>query len=136
MRLRPRRSTWALLGLALAAGSVASCDLVGPGRACTRELRVELRPPEQTITVGQTFTATVDLSSCGGRERLSDSFAWEAQEPAIVEVDAATGRITGKAPGETMVEVSGRKYGRVGAVRVTVTAPAFSGRVKPTPPAA
>lgn len=136
MRLRPRRSTGAVLTLVLAAGTMASCDLVGPGRACTRELRVDLRPPEQTITVGQTFTATVELSSCGGRERLSDSFTWQAQDPAIVEVDAAAGRITGKAAGETVVEVSGRKYGRVGVVRVTVTASAVSGRVKPMPPAA
>jgi Bacterial Ig-like domain (group 2) len=132
MRLSQCRSTGVTLALALAASTAASCDLLSPGRVCTLELRVDLRPPEQTITVGQTFTATVELSSCGGRERLSDSFAWQAQDPAIVEVDAAAGRITGKAPGETLVEVSGRKYGRVGVVRVTVTAMGFSGRhVKP-----
>jgi outer membrane biogenesis lipoprotein LolB len=137
MRYRRRRLTLVALALALAAGTAAGCDLVRPGRVCTRELRVDLRPPEQTITVGQTFTATVELSSCGGQERLSDSFTWQAQDPAIVEIDAAAGRITGKAPGETLVEVSGRKYGRVGAVRVTVTAVGFSGRhVKPPPPAA
>lgn len=136
MRLSRRRSTRAALAFALAAGT-ASCDVVSPGRVCTRELRVDLRPPEQTITVGQTFTATVELSSCGGQERLSDSFAWQAQDPAIVEVEAAAGRITGKAPGETLVEVSGGKYGRVGTVRVTVTASGFSGRhVKRLPPAA
>jgi hypothetical protein len=122
MRLSRRRPLSVALALALAASTAAGCDLVGPGRVCTQELRVDLRPPEQTITVGQVFTATVELSSCGGRERLSDSFTWQAHDPAIVEVDAAAGRITGKAPGETLVEVSGRKYGRVGAVRVTVTA--------------
>jgi hypothetical protein len=122
MRLSTRRSTWATLALALVVGTAASCDALGPGRVCTRELRVGLSPAEQTITVGQTFGVTVELSSCGGRERLSDSFVWQVQDPAIVEVDPARGRITGKAPGETLVEVSGRKYGRVGAVRVTVTA--------------
>jgi len=137
MRLSQCRSTWVALALALATGTVASCDPLSPGQVCTRELRVDLRPPEQTITVGETFTATVELSSCGGRERLSDSFTWQAQDPAIAEVDAAAGRITGKAPGETLVEVSGRKYGRVGAVRVTVTAVGVSGRrVERLPPAA
>ena len=125
MRVSWRRSTGVALALAFVAVTAASCDLLSPRRVCTQELRVDLRPPEQTITVGQTFTATVELSSCGGRERLSDSFAWQAQDPAMVEVDAAAGQITGKAPGETLVEVSGRKYGRVGAVRVTVTAVGF-----------
>ena len=125
MRLSPRRrrSTWAALALALAAGAAAGCEQIRlPGEACTLELRVDLRPPEQTIAVGQAFTATVELSSCGGRERLTDRFTWQARDPAVVDVDAATGRITGRAPGETLVEVVGRKYGRVGAVRVTVIA--------------
>lgn len=124
MRLRRPRLT--PLARCLAASLVAGCDLVSPGPACTRELRVDLRPPEQTITVGQTFSATVELASCGGRERLSDSFTWQARNPAIVEVDAAAGRITGKAPGATLVEVSGRQYGRLGGVSVTVTAPGFA----------
>ena len=124
MHLRRPRLTQ--LALCLAASLAAGCDLASPGSVCTRELRVDLRPVEQTITVGQTFTATVELSSCGGRERLTDSFTWQAQDPTIVEVDAAAGRITGKAPGVTLVEVSGRQYGRVGGVRVTVTAPGFN----------
>ena len=123
--MRPRRPHLTTLALALAASMAAACDLVSPGEACTRELRVDLPPVEQTVPVGQTFTATVQLSSCGGRERLTDSFTWQAQEPTIVEVDATTGRITGKAAGATLVEVSGRHYGRVGGVRVTVTAPGF-----------
>ncbi len=135
MHLSPHRSTWAKLALAFAVGTAASCDVVSP--VCTRELQVDLRPVEQTITVGQTFTPSVELSSCGGKERVTDSFTLQAQDPAIVEVDDATGRITGKAPGETLVEVSGRKYGRIGAVRVIVTAPAFTGhRAKAISPAA
>lgn len=58
MRLSPRRSTLVALALTLAAGTAAGCDLVGPGRVCTRELGVDLRPSEHTITVGETFTVS------------------------------------------------------------------------------
>jgi hypothetical protein len=136
MRLWPRRPGWTEVALALAAVTAAGCDSIGPGSVCTRELRVDLRPVEQTITVGHAFTATVELSSCGGRERLSDSFTWQAQDPAVVSVDAAAGRITGKAAGETLVEVSGQKYGRVGAVRVIVIVSGPAGRLMLTSPAA
>jgi len=102
-----------LLGVAL-----AGCDHAVT--ACTDELRIALAPRDTAVAVGEGFTPAVALSSCGGRNRLVDTFTWVARDPAVVSVDPATGRTTGRAPGETAVEVSGARYGRVGAVRVVV----------------
>ena len=99
--------------------TLASCsDSVGTD--CTLELRVQYQPPDTTIIVGQSFTASVALSSCGGREKLSDNFAWHAQDSAVVVVDAVAGRVTGRAPGETRVDATGAYYGPVGSLRAAV----------------
>ena len=87
---------------------------------CTRELRVALSPRDTAIVVGESFTPRLALSSCGGREQLTDSSTWAAGDPAVVSVEAATGRITGLTPGATAVEVAGDRYGRLGTVHVVV----------------
>lgn len=109
---------------------LAACGDLAPASetltgACTRELRVHLTPADTTIKVAETFTAAVALSSCGGREQLTDTFTWRAKDPDVVTVDLTTGRVTGRAPGETRLEITGRRYGLVGGPRVVVrpTAP-------------
>ena len=98
----------------------AGCD--GLPTACTRELRVYLAPADTTITVGQSFAAAVELSSCGGRETLSDDFTWESQDTTVAVVGAATGRVTGVGPGQADVVVTGERYGQLGGIRVVVQA--------------
>ena len=66
------------------------------------------------------FTASIELSSCGGGKKLSDSFSWSAQDTAIARVDALTGRVTGRSPGSTVVEARGTRYGQVGFIPVIV----------------
>ena len=107
--------------LALATLTLSACDGSLIGSACTDELRVDLQPRgEQQITVGGGFTPSVALSTCGGRERLSDAFIWSARDTVLVRVDPATGRVTGRAPGSTAVDVRGTRYGAVGTIPVIV----------------
>jgi uncharacterized protein YjdB len=111
---------------ALAALVLAACtDPTGPGlgRACTRELSVRVAPEAQTLRVGESFTPTIALTSCGGRERLSDTIAWRTADAAIASVQAATGRVTAVAPGETTITGRAQEYGVDAPVRVTVVAP-------------
>lgn len=107
--------------IALVVVAFGACDGSVLGTTCTDELRTDLQPRgEQQITVGTGFTATIALSTCGGRERLSDTFTWAARDTLVVRVDPATGRVTGRAPGSTSVDVRGARYGAVGTIPVTV----------------
>lgn len=117
---RPRSGSRKRLRLLAAAAALVACDRPTAAE-CTRELRVDLRPQaEQQLAVGASFTASVGLSSCGGRERVTDTFAWSARDPLVVEVEAATGRVTSRSRGTTVVEVRGARYGPVGAIPVVV----------------
>lgn len=117
-RSRARRGARMLVALGTIGAALPGCD--DPITACTRELRIALAPRDTTIAVGESFLATVALSSCGGREHVTDTFTWTTRDPAVAEVDPTTGRVTGRAPGTTAVEVSGAHYGRLGALGVTV----------------
>lgn len=110
----------ALLLSALAIGCRNPLSPGGGDHVCTRELRVAYSPADTTISVGESFVASVALSSCGGGLRLQDAFTWEPRTAGFVHVQAATGRITAIAPGETWVAAVGQRYGRVGEFKVTV----------------
>jgi hypothetical protein len=117
---RPSRGPRSPIGLLLAALALVACDGL-TGADCTLELGIDLRPRgEQQLAVGASFTGSVALSSCGGRERLSDTFAWSGRDTLVVRVEAATGRVTGRAPGSTFVDVRGTRYGPLGTIPVVV----------------
>jgi hypothetical protein len=100
--------------------ALAGCSGI-TGADCTRELGVALSPRgEQQIAVGQSFTATVSLSSCGGWELVRDVFTWSARDALIARVEPSAGRVTGRLPGSTFVDASGARYGHVGTVPVVV----------------
>ena len=84
-------------------------------------LIVRFGSTDHTLAVGESFTAIVHVSGCGGIEPISDVVSWTAEDATIVRVDAATGRTTGLRPGETRVQATGQQYGVVGSVRVIVT---------------
>jgi hypothetical protein len=48
------------------------CDALGIGEVCTLELRTRFAPTDTTIQIGQSFQASVQLSSCGGKQHLAD----------------------------------------------------------------
>jgi hypothetical protein len=117
--VRPWRSDrrW-IAGVLLLAAPVACRD--GALTVCTRELRATLSPRDTAIAIAESFTPTVALSSCGGRERLTDTVSWTALDPAVITVDPATGRVTGRTPGATSLDVFGARYGRLGSISVRV----------------
>ena len=90
---------------------------------CNADLQQDLNPTERTITVGESFTPSARFLGCSGTEPLADEITWSASDTAIVRVDALSGRTTGVGLGRATVVPSGRRYGRLNAVRVTVRAP-------------
>src|SRR5436190_14423937 len=113
------------LSSTIVAGFIASaCAATDePVVACTRELRVHFTPAETTIAVGHGFSASVVLASCGGAQSLTDVITWQVENDVVASVDPATGRVTGRAPGETRVLATGERYGEVGSVQIVVQTP-------------
>ena len=105
------------------AGALLACAGALPTE-CPDDLQITLAPPAPTIAVGESFTPAVALHGCAGTRRLADTFTWAARDTAVARVDAATGRTTGRAPGETVVVPTGARYGAIGEIRVTVRAAA------------
>ena len=113
--------TRAALPFALLVLVLPACDQ--PTTDCTLELHYDVTPPSADIVVGGAFTGTMRLSSCGGREHLTDVFAWRSISPQIASVDSLTGRVVGQAPGQAIVTVHARYYGVDGWIPVTVRTP-------------
>ena len=88
--------------------------------ACTEELRIYLAPRDTTLVVGESFRPRVALASCGGRRHLTDSVVWKVGDARVVTVDSASGLVTARAPGETVVTGIGVRYGELGRIRLLV----------------
>ena len=110
-----------LVGLAIVLPGVvlAACS-ERPPTVCTEELRVQFTPSDTSITAGQSFTASVTVSSCGGALRLVDTFGWRTDDPAVATVDSVSGRVVGQSPGATRIHANGKSYGPVGSLAVSV----------------
>jgi hypothetical protein len=107
-----------LLDAVLALGLTGACNT-----GCDADLRIRLTPVEQTLVVGQSFTPSIALRGCGGTEPLSDVITWIAQDTTIVRIDSQSGRTLALRSGETVLLATGRTYGAVGEVAVTVVPP-------------
>jgi hypothetical protein len=120
MRGRPLVLLPLFLCLAL---STASCGITGPpDRACSAELGVRLSPADTTILIGQSFAATISLTTCGGGVSLEDSFTYSSSAPQIASVDPSAGVVTGESVGDAEIQVSGDRYGWLGGFSVQVLA--------------
>jgi hypothetical protein len=102
--------------LALTSG----CRDRGPLGVCTDELRVHFAPADTSILVGQGFTAAVQLATCGGAVRLSDAFLWQSENTAVATVDAQSGQVVARSPGDTRITAKGERYGSVGGMFISV----------------
>jgi hypothetical protein len=101
-------------------GSVSACQLP---LACTDELGLEFSPRNPTVAVGQSFKASLELSSCGGRERWRPAVVWRTDDTLLVIVESGTGRVTGRAVGDALVlaverDVQGNEHAYPYPVRV------------------
>jgi len=82
--------------------AVSGCGAIFSGD-CTDELGINLSPSEMTVSVGQSFTPSLELTTCGGRKRWHPNVVWLTPDTAVVRVDSIAGRITGRAPGSAHV---------------------------------
>jgi hypothetical protein len=117
---RAMGTTW-VVGTLRHGGRVLA-DSVQVAVTCTLELGVRLTPGSRSIAVGESFTPSVEITTCGGQLRLTDEITWATTDTSVVAVDAGTGRTTGRALGRAEVRPVGRRYGRLlGSIGVTVT---------------
>ena len=98
---------------------MASCGLL-EGDACTSELLISVDPTSANIETGEAFTPRVDLSTCSGREAVSDQITWSVASEEVLEVDRITGRAVGRAPGTTELYATGDTHGRLATIPVVV----------------
>jgi hypothetical protein len=90
--------------------------------ACTTELRTEVQPRDIRLNVSESVQASVELSTCGGKQKLSDIFTWASQNERVATVEASTGLVTALSVGETVIKVTGKDYGDIGAINVSIIA--------------
>jgi hypothetical protein len=97
----------------------ASCS--NPFAACADILRVRPIPADTAVSVGQQFTAGLDLGTChDGRRKLQDTFSWTAADTTVVRVDPSTGVVRAVRSGQTRLVVLATKYGPLAGTLVTV----------------
>jgi hypothetical protein len=113
-----------IAAIAVLGGACDGLGFLAPGRTCTLELGTRFSPSDTTVRVGQSFQASVHLSSCGGAQQLTDIITWQAEDPAVATVDGRSGRVVAQGPGTTRILASGRRYGNVGGLQVSVQAAA------------
>ena len=101
-------------------GTLAASCSGEPLTVCTSELRIAYSPFDTAITIGGQFTQRVSLSSCGGREHLTDVISWSSADSTIARINSVTGLVTGVEPGSTLLSPVGQLYHGLGSVRVTV----------------
>ena len=98
---------------------LAACNLSSI-ISCTDELGMRPEPGAATLSVGQSVSVRVKLTTCGGAKSVSDVITWTADDTAVVRVDGQVGRVTGRSPGVTYVMGTGERYGSVAWIPVTV----------------
>src|SRR5467141_893324 len=113
-----------IASIALLSGACDGLGFLAPGKICTAELGIRFSPADTTVQVGQSFEASVQLLSCGGKEQLTDVITWQAEDPGIATVDGRSGRVVAQGVGATRILASGQRYGSIGGLRVTVQAAA------------
>lgn len=102
----------------LTLSSVIGCSILAPN--CPDDLSLRVDPTEATVGVGESITATGEFRGCGGRERLDDDIRWSSADSSVAQVDATTGRITGRTAGTTVVQARGARYGSLPPITITI----------------
>lgn len=87
---------------------------------CPSDLRVGVAPADTTISVGGQLSPRVTLLGCGGTKVLADSITWTSSNVAAAVVGTNTGTVIGAGQGSAVITATGRTYGRIGSVSVSV----------------
>jgi hypothetical protein len=102
-------------------GSQRLSKTIGVSVACTAELRVSLNPTSISLGIGETFTPTMSLSTCGGQVPVSTTVTWSASDADILSVNPASGETAGLKSGSASVQGhSAMHHAIVGVIPVTV----------------
>jgi Big-like domain-containing protein len=113
---------WVSLGVAVTGLATTGCN-TQPVSACTDPGRIRIAPADTTMILGTGFVASAYRITCGTSSPLDEQVTWHSQDPTIADVDAAAGRVTGKAVGLTHIFATGARSGDLGKVAVFVYNP-------------
>jgi hypothetical protein len=105
--------------VALAALGVA-CTPNDRVTVCPLDLIKGVAPVDTTIPPGGQITPRVTLLGCAGTQVLADSLTWASTNPTVAAVATHSGVVVGVQPGMTIVAATGKTYGNIGSIRVTV----------------
>ena len=112
---------WMLASAALWAVILAGCNQAVS--SCTEPGRFRISPDDIAVILGTSFVASAERFQCGNAVPLGERLTWRSLNPAIADVDAVTGRVTGKAVGPTAIIAAAERSGDLGSVRVFVYNP-------------
>lgn len=102
-------------------GAVRLSKAISVVVSCTLELTATLNPTSMSLAVGERFTPSMTLSSCGGRIPVNATITWFASDTTIVSVNPTTGETTALKIGSTYVQGYSNSHGAVlGLIPVTV----------------
>jgi len=90
--------------------------------ACTEELTVQMTPAAITLDVGQRFTPTMVLKSCGGYVTVPATITWFTPDSGVVSVNPQTGETTALQAGSGTVRGTAASIASslTGSITVTV----------------
>ena len=93
--------------LSAALWSVIATGCNQPVSGCTDSGLVVISPTDTDMIVGTSFVPSARRFACGGPAPLGQSVTWRSLSPTVAEVDAVTGRITGKTVGTAEIIAAG-----------------------------
>lgn len=110
-------------GTIIAWARVGSTELTGGvhvATICTTEIGIVVDPTSVTLEVGQGFTPSMRLTTCGGRLPVPATFSWSASDGTVLAVNPVTGETMALRSGTAQVIGRASVSGVVGVVNVTV----------------
>ena len=116
-RFSRAQRAWPLLAVV---SSAIGCSAL-TSDVCFDILGHSTSPVAPVIRVGESFTAHLELTGCGGQKVLADTVWWTTNSTGVVTVDSATGVTRGLAPGTATITAHAKHYGVNAPISVTVT---------------
>jgi probable HAF family extracellular repeat protein len=114
-------------GTPLAKGEVEFALVPGENQAPSLTMdstivKVEVTPPEATLSVGQTLQLTATAKDADGNIVLvpEGGFSWQSSNSAVAEVDSS-GKVTAKAEGSATITATEKESQKSGNATVNVT---------------
>ncbi len=99
--------------MAMASAACSSSSSEPAKEICPASVRIDYTPPDATLAVGQRFTASMKIYECHSDVPSAVAVSnWVSRDPEIVTVDSASGLLTAKSAGQTVLsaEADGHRY--------------------------